>query len=370
MLPTHLRKYTAFYDKYGLGSVKNLWLFISILTLARTTNLNKLKDYVGGVLDNKETKPESHYKRLIRFFQDFSKIDSFQLDLQKCTLALMRKQGFNVLIMDGTSWSIGKIKIHYLVLSVLVGKVAVPVYWKLLGKLGASSQDERIDFFKAAAELFKLKGMTLLADREYIGKEWFKYLKDNGLRFVIRMKMGDYVEEVNTTQGKSYQRMLDHCQKKKKLFHKYIVINGCRFLFIVMPNPKASAEEKVILMLSNGHDAEKASKLYAKRWKIETMFKHLKTNGYNFEDMGALNEQKASLMMGLVALAYTLSIRVGLRGKIKTNKYQSGEEWPEVSVFREGIAVLTSFAFSLLQFVKYIHANLYPKKLVLSQNVQ
>jgi len=370
MLPTHLRKYTAFYDKYGLGAVKNLWLLISVLTVGRTTNLNKLKDYVGGTLGNKETKAESHYKRLIRFFKDWSSDDTFRLDIQKCTLALVRKRGFDILIMDGTSWSVGTLKIHYLVLSVLVGKVAIPIHWKLLGKLGASSQDERKEFFESAAKLLNLKGMTLLADREYIGKDWFKHLKDNGLRFVIRMKSGDYMEEVDSAQGKGYQRMVDLCLKKKKQFDKYIVINGCRFLFIVMPNPKESAEEKVILLLSNGHDAQKASKLYAKRWKIETMFKHLKTNGYNFEDMGALNEQKASLMMGLVALAYTLSIRLGLNRKIRFNKYLNGEEWPEVSVFREGLAVLTAYAMNIVEFVKYVYANLYPKKLLLTKNVQ
>ncbi len=56
---------------------------------------------------------------------------------------------------------------HYLVLSVLVGSVAVPIYWVELGKIGASSQEERKAMFEAAVSLFDLKRMTLLADREY-----------------------------------------------------------------------------------------------------------------------------------------------------------------------------------------------------------
>ena len=71
MLSPQLRKFSALYEKYGLGAIKNIWLLTCILPLARTTNLNKMKDYVGGVLGNEDSKPESHYKRLTRFFQDW-----------------------------------------------------------------------------------------------------------------------------------------------------------------------------------------------------------------------------------------------------------------------------------------------------------
>jgi hypothetical protein len=70
MLSPHMRKFSALYEKYGLGAVKNIWLLTCLIPLARTTNLYKMKDYVGGVLGNEASKAESHYKRLIRFFQD------------------------------------------------------------------------------------------------------------------------------------------------------------------------------------------------------------------------------------------------------------------------------------------------------------
>jgi hypothetical protein len=101
--------------------------------------------------------------------------------------------------------------VHYLVLSVLVGSVAVPIYWVQLEKVGASNQEERKRMFEAAFSLFDLKGMTLLADREYIGKSWFKFLKNNKIHFVIRLRLGDYVEDVNTAKGKGYEQMLNKC---------------------------------------------------------------------------------------------------------------------------------------------------------------
>jgi hypothetical protein len=372
MLTTHLRKFTAIYKTYGLGTTKNLWLMLALLNLARTTNLNKLKDYVGAMLDNDATKPESHYKRLIRFFQDHHDKPGFIGNLQRLGIASLKKSGFNKLIIDGTSWSVGESKVHYLVIAVLVGKVAVPIYWKQLGKLGASSQEERKELFEDAAKLLDLSGMTLLADREYIGRGWFKYLKISNIDFVIRMKMGDYAEDTNAIPGKSYQQMLDKCLSKNKLVRKQIQIEGCTFWLIMIPNPKQGAEEKVVIMLTSLCDAKRASELYGKRWKIETMFKHLKTNGYNFEDMNVFKGGKPDLMMAMVALAYIMTIKLGLKdaSALRLNKYKDGSIVLEVSVFRNGLSLITRFCFNLIVFAEYAYANFYPKKLMLEQNVQ
>ena len=139
MLPPHMFKFSELYPKYGLGAVKNLWLLMSLIPIARTVNLNKLKDYVGGVLENEQTDAQSHYKRLTRFFKAWSTEESFVHDVMVNNLRVLRKLGFDKLLLDDTSWSIGQRKVHYLVLSVLVKKVAVPIYWVQLGKLGASS---------------------------------------------------------------------------------------------------------------------------------------------------------------------------------------------------------------------------------------
>ena len=137
MLPPHLHKFTDLYGSYGLGAVKNFWLLTCLIPLARTVNLNKMKDYVGGVLGNENTDPDSNYKRLIRFFQDWGGREDLLHDLMRQNLRLLRTLGFKTLVMDGTSWQIGDTDVHYLVLSVLVGSVAVPIYWVQLEKLGA-----------------------------------------------------------------------------------------------------------------------------------------------------------------------------------------------------------------------------------------
>lgn len=372
MLPPHLRKFSTLYDSYGFGAVKNIWLLISLLPLARTVNLNKMKDYVGGVLENEQSKADSHYKRLIRFFQRWGKSADLLHELMRHNLRFLRNLGFKTLVMDGTSWKFGETKVHYLVLSVLAGNVAVPIYWVQLEKIGASSQEERKTMFEQAFKLFNLEGMTLLADREYVGKNWFKFLKKNKIHFVIRMRIGDYMDDVNQVKGLKYQQILNKCSLMKKLIRRKITLDGETFTFIMMPNPKKDASESVLIFLTTLPNARKSAELYAKRWKIECLFKHLKTNGYNLEDLNLKDTNKNMLMMALVTLAYTLAIREGwkYRKTIRDQKYQDGTETPEISIFRMGLSILTNKCFKFIEFLRYVFNALSPKNHAFCENVQ
>lgn len=372
MLSPHLRKFSEFYEKYGLGAVKNLWLLTSLIPIARTVNLNKLKDYVGGSLGNAQTEPGSHYRRLTRFFQDWGGREGFLHDVMAQNLRFLKGMGFKTLVMDGTSWKAGETEFHYLVLSVLVGGAAVPLYWVQLEKLGASSQKERKELFEKALSLFDLKGMTLLADREYVGREWFKFLKDNKIHFVIRMRLGDYEQDVNAAAGKAYYKMYHKCAEKGKVVKKQVWLEGQAYTLVMMPNPKSSAEEPVLIFLTTLADAKKAAELYVKRWKIECLFKHLKTNGYNLEDLNLKDKGKNLLMMAIVTTAYILALREGWKRQkeIPLKLYADGSQWPDVSIFREGLAWLTAQCYRFSEFLKYVFRTLSPKNHPVFKNVQ
>ena len=372
MLPPHLRKFADFYNSYGLGAVKNLWLLTCLLPVARTVNLYKLKDYVGGLLKNTETDPLSHYRRLTRFFDDWGRDKAFLHDIMRQNLRLLKKFGFKTLVMDGTSWKLGETDVHYLVLSVLVGNVAVPIFWTQLDKAGASSQAERQAMFEEALALFDLGGMTLLGDREYVGKAWFKFLKDNKLHFVIRLRLGDYVEDVDSAKGNGYYRMYQKCAAKDKLYHKLVWLDGIPYKIVMMANPKHDAKEPVFIFLTTLPDAKKAAQSYVKRWKIECLFFHVKTNGFNLEDLNLRDPGKNSLMLAIVATSYILAIREGLKraDAIAKNKYVDGSEWPEESIFRKGLSWLTSKCNHFIQFLTYVLAALSPKNHALFKNVQ
>lgn len=372
MLPPHLRKFRDLYEKYGLGAVKNFWLLTCLLPLARTVNLYKLKDYVGGVLENDQTDPMSHYRRLTRFFEDWGGREDFLHDLMRQLLRFLKGMGFKTLVLDGTSWRVGEAEIHYLVLGVLVNKVAVPIYWVQLGKIGASSQEERRAMFEKALQVFDLKGMTLLADREYVGKSWFKFLKTNNINFVIRLKHGDYESEVDAQKGKPYWQMFFRCAAKNKVLKRQIWLDGEFFTFVMMPNPKVHADEPVLLFLTTLTDAKKAAELYVFRWKIECLFKHLKSNGFHLEDLNLKDEGKNLLMFAVAATAYTLTIRKAwkYRNNIATKTFADGSETLEKSIFREGLARITAICFTFIRFLTFVFNAQNCKNHPLFKNVQ
>ena len=55
----------------------------------RTVCINKLKSTVGGIIDKPDTKVQSHYTRLIRFFRDHSSGDLW-IHIVRCGLQLLR----------------------------------------------------------------------------------------------------------------------------------------------------------------------------------------------------------------------------------------------------------------------------------------
>ena len=176
----------------------------------------------------------------------------------------------------------------------------------------------------AALKLFNLRGMTLLADREYTGKKWFKFLKDSGLNFVVRLKWADFHEEVNQQPGRKYQAMYQRCTSKNKLVRKRIILEGSPFSFFMVPNQKPGAKEDYMIFLTTLPPTRTTAELYRRRWKIESLFLHLKTNGYNLEGLNLKNAGKNKLLLALFAMTYSLAIREGWKRRDLTplNRYK------------------------------------------------
>ncbi|MBL7977628.1 MAG: hypothetical protein JNN12_04745 [Bacteroidetes Order II. Incertae sedis bacterium] len=86
---------------------------------------------------------------------------------------MLKAKGCRLLLLDGTTWDFNGGHIHYLVLSILVRGVSIPIYFADLEKAGASNQEERTTFIKRVLGKLCIEGMTLIADREYVGEDWF-----------------------------------------------------------------------------------------------------------------------------------------------------------------------------------------------------
>jgi Transposase DDE domain len=252
--------------------------------------------------------------------------------------------------LDGTEWKIGSFELHVLVLAAQVKGVAIPVYFKVYEHKGVLSENERINFIRKAFTIIDLQDKLLIADREFIGKEWFTNLVDFGLNFVIRLRKGMYISQI------SNYHTLERKALKKGYSQAIFSVNEQNYRIEMWRSD--NKEESIIYLITNILSTKRVGKQYVKRWKIEYCFKHLKTNGFNLEDMSLTDLKKIRLMISLVVVAYILAVREGIiqgkKHKVRVIKYKNGDKLPAVSIFRNGLQSISNQIVSWLDFDKYL----------------
>lgn len=142
-------------------------------------------------------------------------------------------------------------------------------------------------------------------------------------------------------------------------------LNGITYTFVMIKNPKHDPKEPYIYFISDLKDAKAIANHYLKRWKIESCFKHLKTNGFNIEDINLKNDLKIELMMGVLAMVYLIALKEGvLSHKLKPiplKKYTNGKTYLSISIFRMGLAMIQTLFTSVFDLMFYIDKQLtYP----------
>ncbi len=357
--------------------VQNLLITSQCISIARTTNLSKAKDFVPQVIGTElalQAQPQANYQRLIRFFRDG--VNEYLPELHECIQGMAVKAIGNFparslkkakqLVIDGTKWLTREDKIHFLTLCVVIEGAAIPIASHDLKKAGHSSQVERIAFFDRVGKHFNLKGMVLLGDREYVGIEWFKDLKTvRGIDFVVRLKKGIYHDQVNATQGRSWQRMNDRLEKNKKIkfVSKRVVLGGYDYRYIIVRNPKAGHpdEDDFVYFLTSLKNSRFAADQYSVRWQIEVTFRHLKSNGFNLEDMRVEGQEKRELMMAILSLVFTMMVQEGVKfyrenpkARQKKTDHRRGVVTLVHSTFRQGCSILLKHWGNLAGALRYL----------------
>lgn len=378
MLHSLLDKFKHSIGKSHRKSVlKNSLLLVLCLLDEETVCLYKLSKVVPNILGNSSSRFYAHYKRFLRLF-----VAESEGDLWKLLISLgvgLFSSHIRYLVMDGTQWQLGKVKIHLLVLSVVYKGISIPVYWQNLEKKGISNIKERQKLLQEAKRLYHLTGKVLLADREYTGNKWFVWLAEQKIRFVIRLKRNTYKSRVNAGKGNSYQRMEKLCKNRKSCCSKTIEIQGVLFRFIVLKNRHSTPKEPCLYLLTSLENPKEAIEAYGQRWMIECCFKHLKSNGFHLEAINFKEVNRIRLMMALVIFAYCLCVHEGIKklDEIPTKKYANGKVYLQKSVFRTGLDFWaihnTEIVFILDYIIKNLNGieyNFFSKKKLKFKNVQ
>lgn len=279
-----------------------LMCFLSLILSmigAKSVQLWSLAEQFGGY-----AQIESRIKRIQRFFA----LQSLCLDtIAQLIMALIAPNKPLILTMDRTNWAFGKIERNYLVLSFVVQGHGVPLLFTDLEQAGNSNQTQRITLMQRFIALFgKDRILCLLADREFIGKEWLTWLQKEEISLCIRQKANLQVRHKNG--GKvAVSRLLSSLAVSEK--REWIEKFHDKTMRLV--GMKLGSGDYLILLADTQLDPDLLP-LYKIRWTIETMFKNTKTSGFNCEKTQLKHADRALKMMGIIAIATSLSIKEGM----------------------------------------------------------
>jgi len=308
-----LKKIFEVYYPWHEERVSFLGNFISALIRSRSVNLQKVAENIEG-----KAKTASNYRRIQRVFKE-QEVD-YQVTAKLLASILPSNEKW-VLTMDRTNWKLGKSNVNLLVLGVAYKGMAIPLIWDFLtieeevdnetserGKRGNSNTEERKDLLKEFIEIFGIEKIeSLTADREFIGEEWFKWLKEQKIPFVIRIKSNTLIDE-NYLGSRDVKELFSNTNKDEfyafgetKLFEINLHLGGIR---------ATKSEEELILVSDHKMDNSTIA-IYQKRWEIETLFGALKSKGFNFEESKLTEGYKIEKLMAFLSIAFVWSILAG-----------------------------------------------------------
>ena len=192
----------------GKSRLETLCLLVLGIISARTVNLTHIAAERPA-----RAKVASTYRRLQRFFQQVILPDDWSVGI---VMALIGNPSRWYLCLDRTNWKIGKSDVNVLVLAVVTERYRVPLMWSFLNHSGNSTTRQRIALMERYLARFKPSTVRmLLADREFIGQAWFKFLKDKNIPFAIRVKEDQLV----VVEGREYalRSYLSRCKGERGL---------------------------------------------------------------------------------------------------------------------------------------------------------
>lgn len=284
---------------------------------------------------------DSRYRRIQRF------IHSYHIDFDKIAWFIIMQfgllEGQYYLTVDRTNWKWGKKDINILMLSVVYKGIAIPVYWVLLNKKGNSSTRERIALINRFISNFgKSQILGVLADREFIGGKWFKWLTSEGIDFYIRIKKD---AKIPNSQGIKVQakRLFFLLKRGEKIAIKEPrKVTGVSVYLTAM-----RLDDGELLIIASSKAGDNAIEIYGKRWEIETLFSCLKSRGFNLEDTHITNRLRLKRLLVIPIIAFCWAHRTGewRHESIKPIKIKKHRRFAK-SIFKYGLDLIRDTLFN------------------------
>ena len=295
---SELQKTLSHFFDWNKARLDCLAQILQALFAVRTVNLTQI-----AAAFQSSVKEASSYRRVCRFFTGFS------FDISSIVLLVFHLFPLGdkyTLILDRTNWKWGKFPINILVLSVAYLGISIPIFWIVLDLEGTSCVEDRVAILKQAIQQLGVdKIEVLLADREFIGTDWFEFLIANKIPFVIRIKQNSHLK---TKDGGTIPAgMLRKYLGRKKVVNYSITLWG-HSLYVSVERRRGAKEQMIVV---SNVELENPLALYRRRWEIETLFGCLKGRGFRMEDTHMVDADKIEKLLFVLVIGFCWAYRTG-----------------------------------------------------------
>lgn len=289
-----------FNGNINLARTKLIAFFVTALCKVQTVNFEKLANAFETT-----SQSMSSLRRIQRF------VATYALDadlIAKLVFKLLPIDGKYILTIDRTNWKFGSVDINIFMLGIVYEGVAFPLLFTLLRKRGNSNSTERIDLITRFIDLFGADKIDcLVADREFVGKQWLEFLNTNAIRYHIRIRNNFRVFLPHKNKEVKASWLFNNLAMSQYKYYKKIVrING-QDCYLSGARIKGD-----FLIIVSFNKPEEAQHTYEKRWQIEMCFKAMKTSGFDIEKTHLQEIERIEKLVLLVMIAFVWCYKVGI----------------------------------------------------------
>ena len=333
-----------------LARVKLICFVITALCKVKTVNYDRL----ATAFDTGAGK-NSSYRRIQRFMAEF---DLPMKVISSLIFSLLPVRENLKLVLDRTNWKFGTKNINILMLGVSYKNVAFPLLFTMLDKRGNSNTEERIALIQKYIDWFGAATIDcLMADREFVGEQWLAFLNENNIRYYIRIR--------NNFKIFSYQKQAEipvfwlfNNLKLREFYHypKIVELHGQRVYLSGQKTIDREGKMEFLIIVSF-NKPEQAMGYYRERWQVETLFKAMKSSGFNIEHTHVTDQQRLQRLFLLVMIAFVWCYKIGdyLDGYIQKIKVKTHGR-KAISVFKHGLDYLSK---CLLTGINALNINVF-----------
>lgn len=294
-----------FGENMNLARIKFFGIFICALCKVQSVCFEKLASGFDSPAHR-----SSSLRRIQRFMAEYT----LDTDLiARVIFALLPHQPPYTIAMDRTNWKFGQANINALVIAIVYEGVAFPILYKLMPKRGNSHTDERKEIIDRFIRLFGEGAIKhLVADREFVGENWLKYLNEQQIEYHIRIRDNFWLRNPRTGKEFKVSWLFNHLRINQCMIHHgiyYINNQLCYISASKIKNNYGVPELQILVSYSNPQNAQE---IYKERWQIETAFKALKSSGFNIEDTHLKDIDRLEKLFALVIVAFTWAYLVGI----------------------------------------------------------